>query len=74
MAAQEMSTIAVEGARIAAFVLTGTEDRVIPSSNALALVRTIPGAWLAQFAGGGHAFMAQYPNAAANVINEFLAL
>jgi pimeloyl-ACP methyl ester carboxylesterase len=57
-----------------AFVLTGTEDRVIPSSNALALVRTIPGAWLAQFAGGGHAFMAQYPNAAANVINEFLAL
>jgi pimeloyl-ACP methyl ester carboxylesterase len=55
-------------------VLTGTEDRVIPSSNALALVQTIPGAWLAQFPGGGHAFMAQFPHAAANVINEFLAL
>jgi hypothetical protein len=29
---------------------------------------------LAQFPGGGHAFMAQYPHAAANVINEFLAV
>ena len=55
-------------------VLTGTEDIVIPAANALSLVNAVPGAWLAQFAGGGHAFMAQYPHAAANVINEFLAL
>jgi pimeloyl-ACP methyl ester carboxylesterase len=47
---------------------------VIPASNALSLANAIPGAWLAQFPGGGHAFMAQYPLAAANVINEFLAL
>jgi hypothetical protein len=47
---------------------------VIPASNSLTLIGTIPGAWLAQFPGGGHAFMAQYPHAAANVINEFLAV
>jgi pimeloyl-ACP methyl ester carboxylesterase len=57
-----------------ALVLTGMEDVVVPASNALSLVSAIPGAWLAQFPGGGHAFMAQYPQAATNVINEFLAL
>jgi pimeloyl-ACP methyl ester carboxylesterase len=55
-------------------VATGTEDIVIPASNALALVNAIPGAWLAQFKGGGHAFMAQYPGSLADLINEFLAL
>jgi pimeloyl-ACP methyl ester carboxylesterase len=53
---------------------TGTEDIVIPASNALALVNAIPSAWLAQFKGGGHAFMAQYPRPLAELINEFLAL
>ena len=55
-------------------VATGTEDIVIPASNALALVNAIPGAWLAQFKGAGHAFMAQYPRSLADLINEFLAL
>ena len=55
-------------------VATGTEDIVIPASNSLALVNAIPGAWLAQFKGGGHAFMAQYPHPLADLINEFLAL
>src|SRR5437762_2166441 len=55
-------------------VATGTENIVIPASNALALVNAIPGAWLAQFKGGGHAFMAQYPGSLADLINEFLAL
>jgi len=55
-------------------VATGTEDIVIPASNALALVNVIPDAWLAQFKGGGHAFMAQYPGSLADLINEFLAL
>src|SRR5205814_4353886 len=55
-------------------VVTGTEDIVIPASNALALVNAIPGAWRAQFKGGGHAFMAQYPGSLADLINEFLAL
>jgi pimeloyl-ACP methyl ester carboxylesterase len=55
-------------------IATGTEDVVIPSSNALKLVSAIPNAWLAQFPGGGHAFMAQYPRPVADLINCFLAL
>jgi pimeloyl-ACP methyl ester carboxylesterase len=55
-------------------VAAGTEDIVIPASNALRLVNAIPGAWLAQFKDGGHAFMAQYPRPLADLINGFLAL
>jgi pimeloyl-ACP methyl ester carboxylesterase len=47
---------------------------VIPPSNALRLVNAIRGAWLAQFNGGGHAFMAQYPRPLADLINSFLSL
>jgi hypothetical protein len=47
---------------------------VIPASNALKLVKAIPGAWLAQFPHSGHAFMAQYPRALADLINGFLAV
>jgi pimeloyl-ACP methyl ester carboxylesterase len=53
---------------------TGTADIVIPPSNALKLVNAIPGAWLAQFNGGGHAFMFQYPRPLADLINSFLEL
>jgi|HubBroStandDraft_6_1064221.scaffolds.fasta_scaffold210382_2 pimeloyl-ACP methyl ester carboxylesterase len=55
-------------------IATGTADIVIPPSNALKLVNAIPGAWLAQFYGGGHAFMAQYPGPLADLINSFLEL
>lgn len=55
-------------------IATGTEDIVIPASNALKLVNAIPGAWLAQFPHGGHAFVAQYPRALADLINSFLAV
>jgi pimeloyl-ACP methyl ester carboxylesterase len=55
-------------------IATGTEDVVIPASNALKLVNAIPGAWLAQFPGAGHAFTAQYPRPLADLINTFLAL
>jgi pimeloyl-ACP methyl ester carboxylesterase len=60
--------------RVPVLVATGMEDIVIPASNALKLVNIIPGAWLAQFPHGGHAFMAQYPRALADLINGFLAL
>ena len=53
-------------------VATGLADIVIPPSNALRLVNAIPSAWLAQFSGGGHAFMAQFPNQLADLINCFL--
>ena len=55
-------------------VATGTADIVIPPSNALKLVNAIPGAWLAQFNGGGHAFMSQYPRSLADLINSFLEI
>jgi pimeloyl-ACP methyl ester carboxylesterase len=58
--------------RVPVLVATGTEDIVIPASNALKLVNAIPGAWLAQFPQGGHAFIAQYPRALADLINTFL--
>jgi len=57
-----------------ALIAAGTEDTVIPPSNALKLVNAIPSAWLAQFPRGGHAFMAQYPRPLADLINGFLAL
>jgi pimeloyl-ACP methyl ester carboxylesterase len=59
--------------RVPVLIATGTEDIVIPASNALKLANTIPGAWLAQFPHGGHAFMAQYPRSLADLINCFLA-
>jgi pimeloyl-ACP methyl ester carboxylesterase len=55
-------------------IATGTADTVIPPSNALTMVNAIPAAWLAQFNGGGHAFMAQYPGPLADLINSFLEL
>jgi pimeloyl-ACP methyl ester carboxylesterase len=55
-------------------IAAGNADIVIPPSNSLRLVNAIPGAWLAQFSGGGHAFMAQYPAPLADLINNFAAL
>ena len=60
--------------RVPVLIATGTEDSVIPASNGLKLVSAIPGAWLAQFPHGGHAFIAQYPRALGDLINGFLAL
>ena len=59
---------------VSVLIASGTADIVIPPSNALKLVNAIPGAWLAQFNGGGHAFMAQYPCPLANLVNSFLEL
>jgi pimeloyl-ACP methyl ester carboxylesterase len=59
--------------RAPVLIAAGMEDIVIPASNALKLVNAIRGAWLAQFPQGGHAFMAQYPRALADLINTFLA-
>jgi len=55
-------------------VAIGSEDVVIPPSNALKLVNAIPNAWLAQFPHGGPAFMAQYPRQLTDLINCFLAI
>jgi pimeloyl-ACP methyl ester carboxylesterase len=62
----------LRGMNVPVLIATGTADIVIPPSNALRFVNAIPGAWLAQFNGGGHAFMTQYPRALADLINSFL--
>jgi pimeloyl-ACP methyl ester carboxylesterase len=64
----------VRGINAPVLIAAGSEDVVIPPSNALKLVNAIPGAWLAQFPHGGHAFMAQYPRPLADLINCFLAI
>ena len=64
----------LRGINAPVLIATGSEDVVIPPSNALKLVNAIPNAWLAQFPHGGHAFMAQYPRQLADLINCFLAI
>jgi pimeloyl-ACP methyl ester carboxylesterase len=64
----------LRGMNAPVLIATGSEDFVIPPSNALKLVNAIPNAWLAQFPRGGHAFMAQYPRQLADLINCFLAI
>jgi pimeloyl-ACP methyl ester carboxylesterase len=59
--------------RAATLVLVGVEDEVLVPANAVRLVDQIPGAWLAQFAGGGHGLMYQYPRQIAATIQLFLA-
>ncbi len=61
-------------ARIDAQVLVaaGCEDIVIPPANADILATNLPGAWLAHFPGGAHAFMAQEPLRLAELIRVFL--
>ena len=55
-------------------IANGSDDVVIPPSNALKLVNALRSAWLAQFPRGGHAFMAQYPRPLADLINCFPAV
>jgi pimeloyl-ACP methyl ester carboxylesterase len=64
----------LRGINAPVLIATGSEDIVIPPSNALKLVNAIPNAWLAEFPHGGHAFMAQYPRQLADLINCFLAI
>jgi pimeloyl-ACP methyl ester carboxylesterase len=53
-------------------VLSGTEDQVLAPANAIVLASRIPGAWLAQFPGGGHGMQYQYPEQIAATIRTFL--
>lgn len=55
-------------------IATGTADRVIPPTNSLLLTERIRDSWLLRFRGGGHGFMAQYPETLSRMINAFIAL
>ena len=43
-------------------IITGTDDISVPAANSLILAQKIPGAWLVQIHGAGHALMSQYPD------------
>ena len=69
-----VSAVFAGGLACPVFVAAGTEDAVIPPVNARLLVGCSQTAWLAEFPGGGHAFMAQFPGQLGDAINQFLAL
>jgi pimeloyl-ACP methyl ester carboxylesterase len=53
-------------------VLTGDSDILIPPENSRILAENIPGAKLIAYTGGGHLFMAQFPELVAADILAFL--
>jgi pimeloyl-ACP methyl ester carboxylesterase len=53
-------------------VITGTEDVSVPAANSLIIAEKIPGAWLVQIKGAGHALMNQYPEKLGTVLQTFL--
>jgi pimeloyl-ACP methyl ester carboxylesterase len=56
-------------------VITGTDDNnYMPHGNAIILASKIPGAWLVQIKGAGHAVMDQYPTEVGNIVNTFLSI
>jgi pimeloyl-ACP methyl ester carboxylesterase len=57
---------------IPTLVVTGTEDIAVPAANSLIIVQKIPGAWLVQIKGAGHALMNQYPEKLSTVLQTFL--
>jgi pimeloyl-ACP methyl ester carboxylesterase len=54
-------------------IITGTDDISVPAANSLILAQKIPGAWLVQIHGAGHALMAQYPHEFNKVLQTFLS-
>jgi len=55
-------------------VVRGTEDVIMPLEGSFNLIRGINGSWLAQFNGGGHGLMYQYPDRLAKVVDDFIEL
>jgi aminoacrylate hydrolase len=58
----------LEAIAAATIVARGDLDVVIPPQNSERIAAAIPGSQLEVFAGGGHAFMAQFPEQAARLV------
>lgn len=71
MAGWAKRTDPLEPLGVPVLAAAGELDEVIPVANS-ALLATGEGDWLARFAGGGHAFMAQEPLRLAALIGAFL--
>lgn len=53
-------------------VIVGTKDTGAPPVISIQITEQIPGAWLVQMKGGGHALMYQYPEQFNNIVEAFL--
>lgn len=53
-------------------VLVGTDDVLTVPANSILMAEKIPGSWLVQIKGGGHAMMMQYPDKFTNIVDTFL--
>lgn len=53
-------------------VIVGTKDTGTTPAMSLKITEQIPGAWLVQIKGGGHALMYQYPEQFSNIVEAFL--
>jgi len=53
-------------------VIVGTDDVVTLPANSKMIAERIPGAWLVQINGGGHAMLYQYPDKFSRVLLTFL--
>lgn len=53
-------------------VLVGTDDDLTVPPNSILIAGKIPGAWLIQIKGGGHAMMMQFPEKFSNIVDTFL--
>lgn len=55
-----------------ALVLVDTYDVLTVPANSILMAEKIPGSWLVQIKGGGHAMMMQYPDIFTNIVDTFL--
>lgn len=53
-------------------VILGTDDLLTSPANSLLIAERIPGVWLVQIAGAGHALALQYPEKFSDVVITFL--
>ena len=58
---------------IPTLVITGTDDVSVASANSLIIAGKIPGAWLVQIKGAGHALPVQFPDKFDKVLQTFLS-
>ena len=54
-------------------ILVGTDDVITVPENSIFMASKIPGTWLVQMEGGGHAVMMQYPEKFSGIVDIFLA-
>lgn len=53
-------------------VLVGTDDVLTVPANSIQIAEKIPGSWVIQIKGGGHAMMMQYPDKFTKIVDTFL--